>query len=400
MKTARIALVALLCAAPGAAPQAHADVRDVFTSFVQGLTVRMGVAHDSLVVLPLVREEVPVAATPSLAVLGGVESWQRLPESQVLVDVSAPADAPAPDRFVAAGTLLLGDVNERIVPRAFPLRADERVRTASVVCDSRRKPADAASPLRVGRIAPFEQRKLMLVGRHDDSLGLVQRIQSIVAGLPETAETVSEVLESKYCADVERAVMADLGKIPKAYAGRAVGHVAFFGYRPVEVVAFARPADYQALGPAYLRSLAVSHAFWAELLGGAAARSADDEMRRLVAEGTAVVESFARANPHQEPGVQGERSRWKTFAGAAESDMRAGQHTEQFVFRCAVDEKGGVAHLYAVESGSDLVYPPPYREPGGRPVGEPPSNKGNTGGMTVAAMERLLDRMLERRQGR
>ena len=399
MRIARIALISLLVAAPVAAPPAHADVRGVFTSFAQRLTVRMGVAHDSLVVVPLVIEEAPAPLSPALAAPGGSETWQRLQDSQILVDVAAPASASEADRFVAGGMLLAGDVNERIVPRAFPLRAEERVRTASVVCDSRRKPADPAQPATLARLAPLEQRKLLLVGRHEDSLGLVQRIQCVIAGLPETAETVTDVLTSKYCADVERAVMTDLAKIPKSYAGRAVGHVAFFGYRPVEVVAFATPADYQALGPAYLRSLALSHAFWAELLGGAAARSSDDEMRRLVAEATAVVESLARANPREEPRVSGEKSRWKTYAGSAQSDVRAGGHPELFAFRFAVDEKGDVAHLCAAESGSDLVYPPPYREPGGRPVGEPPSNKGNTGGMSAQAMERLLERMLERRQG-
>jgi hypothetical protein len=397
MRLARTAAVALAVLTSVAAPSHGADMRGALAAFAQRLTVRMGVARDSLVVLPLVMEEAPAAGPASLAPPSGSETWLRAEGSQILVDVTSGKGAAA-ERFVAAGTLLVGGDAERMTEHPFPLRDDERARTSTVVCDSRRKPADPAPPQRVGRLAPFEQRKLLLIGRHQDTLALLQRIQCIVAGLPDTSETVTEVLESKYCADVERALMTDLAKIPKAYAGRTVGHVAFFGYRPVEVVAFATPADYQALGPAYLRSLAVSHAFWAEILGGAAARSADDEMRLLVAEGAAVIESLGRANPRQQPGVQGEHCRWKMFGGAAQSSVRAGGHPEDFAFRFAADDAGAVVELEAVESGSDLVYPPPYREPGGRPVGEPPSNKG--GGMNPDAMQRILERIRQIRAGR
>jgi hypothetical protein len=398
MKFLRIALVALGAIALVPVPPARGDMKGTLAAFAQRLSVRMGVARDSLVVLPLVMEDAPAAGAAPLVPPAGTETWQRPPESQILVDVAGGKVSAANERFVAEGTLLVGGDVERMTGRPFPLRDDERARTATVVCDSRSRPAEAAPPQHVGRLAPFEQRKLLLIGRHSDSLALLQRIQCIVAGVPETTETVSEVLASKYCADVERDRMTDLAKIPKAYAGRTVGHIAFFGYRPVEVVAFARPADYQALGPAYLRSIAVSHAFWAELLGGAAARSADDEMRRLVAEGTAVLASFASADPREQPGVSGEQCRWKIFAGAAQSSIRAGGHPEDFVYRFAADEKGAVVHLEAAESGSDLVYPPPYRDPGGRPVGEPPSNKG--GGMNPESMQRILERIRQIRAGR
>jgi hypothetical protein len=398
MRFLRIALVALGALAAVPAPPASAEMRDTLAVFARRLTVRMGVAHDSLVVLPLVMEDAPAADATPLATPAGTEDWKRPPESQVLVDVAGGKVSASNERFVAAGTLLVGGDVERMTGRPFPLRDDERARTATVVCDSRSKPAEPAPPQHVGGLAPYEQRKLLLIGRHSESLALLQRIQCIVAGVPETAETVSEVLASKYCADVERDRMTVLGKIPKAYAGRTVGHIAFFGYRPVEVVAYARPADYQALGPAYLRSIAVSHAFWAELLGGAAARSADDEMRRLVAEGTAVLASFASADPREQPGVSGEKCRWRIFAGSAQSSVRAGGHPEDLAYRFAADEKGAVVHLEAVESASDLVYPPPYREPGGRPVGEPPSNKG--GGMNPEAMQRILERIRQIRAGR
>jgi len=327
-RTAAALLVALLAAAPGTSADADAaDVRATISAFAQRLTVRMGVAQGSLVVLPLV--------------------------------------------------------------------GPERARLATAPCDSREKPAEPTDRRAVGRMAPLEQRKLLLVGRREESLALLQRVQALVAGLPATAQTVTEVLESKYCGDVESLYSAQLGKIPKAYAGRTVGHVAFFGYRPVEVVVFARPADYQAFGPAYLRSLAFSHAVWSELLGGAGAVSAEAEIRRLVAEGTAVVASIARVNPRTDPGVHREESRWKLFVAAAQTDIREGGHTEDFQCRFAVDETGAVVHLEAAETGSDLVFPPPYKEPGGRPVGEPPSNKGN--GMGVQALQRILDRLIEAR---
>jgi hypothetical protein len=398
VRPARIAALAVAALAAVAAPSPGADMRGTLAAFANRLTVRMGVARDSLVVLPIVMREVPVDGPASLAPPSGSETWQRPPESQVLVDVSAGKSGGAIERFVGSGTLLAGGDVERMTSHPFPLRDDERARTATVVCDSRRKPAEPAPPQRLGRLAPFEQRKLLLAGRRQDAFALLQRVQSIVARMPESTETVAEVLGSAFCADAERDRMTDLAKIPKAYAGRTVGHIAFFGYRPVEVVAFARPADYQALGPAYLRSIAVSHAFWTEILGGAAARSGDDEMRRLCTEGTAVMASFAHASPGEIPGVQGERRRWKLFGGSAQSAMRAGLHPEDFAYRIAIDEQGAVVHLEAVESGSDLVFPPPYREPGGRPVGEPPSNEGD--GLSPEAMERILERIRQRRAGR
>ena len=67
--------------------------------------------------------------------------------------------------------------------------------------------------------------------------------------------------------------------------------------------------------------------------------------------------------------------------------------------RVAVDDRGRIAHLEALESGPEVVFPEPYREPGGRPVSEPPDNKGG-GALTLEAMERILERMRQRRQAR
>jgi hypothetical protein len=396
MRTLRAALLLLLLV-PAAVPDASADVCSTFAAFAQRLTVRMGVAKGSLVVLPLVLGEgVPDGLLgPGLALPGPAASWQQPPESTILVDVASGDADGAPPRLLPTGTILTGGERELVTLRPSVVAGAAPVRLSTTPSDAREKPA-APAEHRVGaRVAPLGQRKLLLVGRREGSLSLLQRVEALLAGLKPECETLTDVLDSAFCADAERIYMEQLAKIPKAYAGRSVGHIAFFGFRPVEIVAFARSADYQSVGPAYLRSLAVSHAFWAEVLGTAGNVPAEGEIRKLVGEATVVVESLARVNPRAAVSANKEESPWKLFTAPSQSDIRPSDHTEDFLCRFAVDEKGAVVHLEAIESGSDLVFPPPYREPGGRPVGDPPSNKG--GGVGYDSLQRILDRMRQNR---
>jgi hypothetical protein len=280
--------------------------------------------------------------------------------------------------------------------RPVPLAGGASAAARTVVCDSRTKPAAPADGQRTGAIAPLEQRKLALAGEGDGVLGIVQQIQAAIARLPLEVDTVGEVLASRFVADAQQARWAELSRIPKAYRGLAVGHVAFFGYRPMEVVAYARPADYQRFAGAHLRSLAASHAFWTDTVGVAAVPPAPDDVRRLVPEALSILESFARMPPSTVRPVEGERLRWKLYRGQAETEPRAGGRVEPFTCRFALDDEGRFVHLEAIEDGGETIFPEPYREPGGRPVGEPPSNKGNT--MTPEAMRRILERILQNRE--
>jgi hypothetical protein len=209
-------------------------------------------------------------------------------------------------------------------------------------------------------------------------------------------ETVAAILESPMVRDGVRDRWGELSKLPGAYMGKTVGHVAFFGFRPVEVVFFARPADYRAVGPVYLRSLAASHVLWAEAAGNGAGKALPDDMRRLAAEATAVLESLPHLKTREVRPQAGERVRWKLVAGTASSAPRANGASETFGCRVAMDEKGRFACLEGIEAGDDTVYWEPYREPGGRRLSEHPDNKGN-GAMTPEAMLRIIDRILERR---
>ena len=409
---ARTGFVAIALACLVAGPDAHAgDARTVLSTFLSSVSIRHGVAHGSLVVMPIVLNEEPPAPAKGAnanAVAGagagltepaaGI-AWRSVPGSDVVVELTA---GPAPagrERFLPTGTLLLGGERERMVAGPVPLRGDESAAVGSVVCDSRKKAAVPVGGQRPGAIAPLEQRKVQSKGEGAGVLTFVQQIQCCIAQLPVGTETIAEVLQSTFVTDGVRERMSELSRVPKAYGGLTVGHVAFFGFRPVEVVAYSKPSDYQALGPAHLRSLAASHVFWSNAAGDVAAPAADADVRRLAPEALAILQSFARMQTRPVRPREGERSRWALHAGDAETDVRAGGRKEAFDCRFALDEKGRLTYVEAIESGDEPIYPPPYREPGGRPVGEPPSNKGN-GDLSPEALQRLLERILRNREKR
>jgi hypothetical protein len=386
---------AALCAAPAARA---ADTRSVLSALVDSVEVRFGVAHDSLVVLPIVLSAAPQDAAAAASVAGADVSWHCVPSSETLVELTVAAGGAPKERLLPFGTLLEGDVRERLLSRTTPLMDTEHAIVTSQVCDSRKDPGKPDAVAHPGPVAPVEQRKLQMLGVKDSLFGILQQIQSSVAGLPPGTETVAAVLAAPKVKDGVAARWADLSKIPGAYAGLTVGHVAFFGFRPVEVVLFATPAEYQAFGPGSLRALAASHTMWCEVVD-AALPATDAEVRRLIPEGAAVVKSLARVRGDEVKARVGERFRWKVFTGAAETDVRAGGHAETLACRFCLDEAGRLREFEAIENGPEVLYPQPYREPGGRPVGEHPDNKGN-GPLTPAAMERILERIIEHRAER
>src|SRR5262249_10803515 len=160
---------------------------------------------------------------PGFAAASPTDTWNPGDGKSQAIEAVAGVHAPPVERFLPTGTLLLGGDVERMTGRPMGLRGSARWRVLSPPCDGRKEAAPAAPPRRFGGLAPFEQRKLRLIGGHDDSLAILQRIEAILANLPPSAQTVAEVVDSKFCGDCERLALPELSKIPKSYAGHAVG---------------------------------------------------------------------------------------------------------------------------------------------------------------------------------
>ncbi|MCE9636470.1 MAG: hypothetical protein K8T90_12260 [Planctomycetes bacterium] len=399
------AAAALAVASLLAGPRAEAEPKSPVAAFLAGVSVRHGVAHGSLVVLPIVLDLDPAAAPggkaakaddpPLLVAAGAGTGWHPAAGRESIVELSA---GPAPaerERFLPTGTILSGGAREWMLTRPVALSSGEAAAASASVCDARTAPAAPDALPRPQAMAPLEQRKLSLLGNGEAVLTVVQKIQAAIAHAPEGSETVEQVLATKFVTDGVAERWADLARLPKSYGGLAVGHVAFFGFRPVEVVAYARPADYQALAAVHLRALAESHTFWHDTVGAASPPAADADVKRLVPEGGAVLLSIAKMAPRALRPKAGERARWSLFAGESETDVRPGGGRESFACRFALDDDGRFVHLEAIERSSEPMFPAPYREPGGRPVDERPDNTG--GSMTPEALQRLLERLLERK---
>ena len=380
----------------GGATARAAEVRTLFRKQLAAIEPRFGVIHESLVVLPLVLREPPDDPEPAHISPAGDARWKRGPLFESAVDLSTAAPA-AQQRFVPAGTLLEGGDRERLLTRGVPLFGEEHAITTSAVCDTRRKGAEPEPTQSAQRLAPLEQRKLLLLDNQDGLLPVLQRVQCCLSGARMEAETLGEVIGAPKIAGGENERRPVLAKLAGAYGGQTVGHVAYFGFRPVEVVVYARPADYRAMAPLHLRSLAISHAFWEQAIGTAAVKASDTDVRRLVTLTSQMLEGFAKLHVRGALAQTGERVRWHEHRGGVQCAAGADGRVEPFVCRLLTDDAGEFAYFEAIENGPEIVYAQPYRSPGGRPVSEPPSNKGN-GPWTIEALERVLERLRERRE--
>ena len=158
---------------------------------------------------------------------------------------------------------------ERLLSRPVRLEPGTPVDVVARACDAIEQavgpPAGAAG--RLGPWAPMEQRRADLLFRDVEALADVQRVQGILAGLPETAGTVAAVIEAPGLAARIAATLEALRPLPGAYDGTTTGHVAYLGHRPVELVLASSPATYRTLAPGSHRALAVTAALWEEFLG-------------------------------------------------------------------------------------------------------------------------------------
>ncbi len=398
-RTLRLPALALCVAGAFASPAQRASAVDddaVIDAAIGRVHARHGVAHGSLVVIPLVVDEDDAAPAGLTDSADGV-AWALADGSARFVDVSAPLPGASPaERLLRAGTLLLGGADERVLERPLPLADGEKAHVPSAVCDARTQPdpAAAAGAPRIGPLAPLEQRKLLVIGE-DGVLPVALRVQALLAGA-SGVRSVTELLAAPRVGEGVAARRPQLDRVPGAYAGRATGHVVFFGMRPVEVVLCARPALYRLLAPSYLQSTAVSHTLWCELIAGGPPEADDATVRLLVEQADKVMRGLVRAHFRAAARVPGANARFRLLGADADAEDRDRWRHEPFACRATLDDDHAFVLLEAYEDGPEAVFPQPYREPGGRPVGEPPSNKGN-GPLTPMAMERLLERIRERR---
>jgi hypothetical protein len=347
------------------------------------LVPREGAGVGSLHVVPLVGASNPLTTGPRP--LSDQTGWAPAEKGKDLVDVIAddPPTGGAP-AIVPAGTLLLGGARERVlaltepddhtIPRAVP----------APVCDARSDPVEPRART-VGRLVPLEQRKLLLLGKHGDGWHTLLQIQAIL-GEAEGADTVSDVLAAPSLRERADASARAIASIPRAYAGHARGHVAFFGFRPVEVVIARTPQEYRLLAPGYLRSTAVSHAMWERALGLVDRPLPPAEAADYLGPASRALKVLARAQPKPWPRLAGMRSAWRNQRGAVSGDRT----TDAFLVRLVSEGRHGPVMLEAIENGERVIHPLPLRSPGGEPVDEGPDIQG--GALTEEYLRRLMER--------
>lgn len=391
-------LLAILGLAVGPAPAAP-EV-GTFQDVLARLDVEVGVESGTLIVMPILLRQ--GAAPTTLGQRPAPEvRWEAapVPGNPELVRIAGGGlDAVGLPTFVPAGTLLPGGARERVLTRPVAALPGAPWLVQATACDSRTEPAPAATQGPIGPLAPIEQRKFDLLRADGESFGMLQRIQALTAGLDGNAKTVGDVLASKFVTEGVALRMKELKRIPPAYGGRTVGHVAFFGFRPVEAVLFADPISYRVHGPAYLEAVAASHTLWEEAMGVGGRGDPRTDLRDLKPSCRAVLAAFAEAHPRKWILRRGETAVWRDSTADTRKRKRSERHDRSFPFlvRLLEDDSGRFLFAEALEYGEDLIFPPPLREPRG--VDEDERRRGG-GGLGVEALRRILDR-LERNRAR
>jgi hypothetical protein len=356
--------------------------RDLSEELLGRVEPRIGVEDGSLAVVPLVLAGGVTDVTPFRE--GAVE-WAAEKDADFVRIEGAPGKGPI---FVPGGLLLHGDVRERLLSRPL-LVGDEPIVTEARFADRREKPVEAKTERTTGAIAPLGQRKLDLLLREEDALADLLRVQAFFAGVPAGKDRVADLFTAPIIAKRVKALEKKLAVVPESYAGGATGYVAFFGFRPVEVVCFRSAKQFQRLGGNYLRALAVSSAIWDEGTGYRPGSEKPDA-KKLVSEAGEVLKRLSNARIRKIRGRTREKGGGPVYlvvdrdAGAKRGVVR------EYGGRLLVDAGGWPVFLEAFDYGGNLVFPTPLVKPGGRPVDEMPQVK--SGAMTQEFLIRLAAR--------
>jgi hypothetical protein len=393
MRARRVSVAALCLVGTVVPGAAETPQRKEVQALAKRVEVRVGVQHETLIVMPLVLRE-GVQPGRERNARGSDVAWSRDAKTGRVVLERTPGDA-RPPVLLPTGRLLIGDARERTLPRPAGLLPGESVRVRAPVCDSRPQPAEPGKR-GFGPIAPLEQRKLMLLEKSAEDLALLQQIQGIFAELEGTQRTVQHVLAAQPVRDGVTARWAQLRKIPGAYGNRTVGHVAFFGFRPMELVLFDAPKTYRALARDLLRATAASHTIWSLSQEAATVPAAPTELRDLLSPTQSVLTACGKAVFEKERIGRAEAGRWKSWTGKTHTKARQREPWRAIVCRFATDETGTPVFLEAYEHGRELVLPAPLRRPGGKPKDLPPEPPKS--GLGEEYLRRILQRIRERKE--
>jgi hypothetical protein len=397
VKARMLVLLTLLIQSP-AAEGGEKEDRLAYEAMFPDIEVRHGVHHRSLVVLPLVLRD---GVEPISGPVRGREriSWSVLGDrsrSDIVSIVLAKGETkePEPPVILPAGVLLRGDGRERILSRPLLLTPGETALVRARFCDAIEKPLrePPVTGYRHGRLSPPDQRRFDLLYRDPAALLDIQRIQAILAGLPDTCRNVEDVLRaSKLKARVD-ATKAALAPVVQAYGGATVGHLVLLGYRPIEILLASSPTTYRSLTGESFHGLAVTLAIWEEFLAKGGLASAEPDWKAVLPAARKVLAAMPKRSVRVRPLRlhAHEKGGSRTLFVLGPKPHKSLDDRSRLIGRLLLDGEGRGLFLEAYPSGADRPFPAPLLKPGGRPADSRPDIRSGT--LTMQFLKRLLGR--------
>lgn len=373
MRRVRILLLLGLALVATPVEAGSAGARRALRALVASVEARHGVAHRSLVVVPLVTRGAAGGVPLSCSTAG--LSWSHAAGAEVTVDARGVAE----DRLLPSG-LELGEGSERRLLRTPVLASAGSVPTAETVRIAPGGPKE--SPRSFLALRGPEVRHLLRIAPCAETLGDLLALEGRLAGLAAGVRVTPAALAAAPHLAPERATAKTvLAALPRAYGGTVCGHVVFLGNRPVEVVLAAQPVTYAAYAQACADGLATYFALWEELYGRTGLPpEGEPDWRRFLEVSAERIRALGAASPKRTASPE----RWTIRAPKASS-----------LGWLLLDAEDTAVW---VEAWPDTApFPAPSREPDGDPEDEA-SGTSRSGSMTIPYLERLLERLRERRR--
>jgi len=385
-----------------------ADAKRGCKALIERVEPRHGIRVRSLVLVPLVARQPP--KKPGARVSLGDLTW-RPHDGSAERDVAiherepSPAETKKAPAVLPTGLVLRRDDQERLVSRPGLVPAGAPATFAAPLLPHTAKAVEkAVEKATFGPLATPAQRRLLFRRPDVKALGMLVAFEAGVAGLKPDKKGAS-LAEISSAPEIAKAVESARGRVAKivgAYGGEVLGHVAFLGNRPIDIVLASSPDVYAALAAQAAPGLALSLVLWERWHGREGDEPAALSWPAFIAVTERILSSLGagtmrRQRPRPRKGATGvteHGSLWRVKGRAVNGGTKAVE-----LGWLLLDGEGRPVLIEAWPEPTAPPLPPPAREPGGRGEDEDPDDRDG-GALTEAYLERMLERMRERNRDR